>query len=314
MAGVKQMDQSILSIGPYQAYAIETGVFALDGGAMFGVVPKTLWSCEHPADTQNRITLALRVLLLYQPAQGTTPRRLILIDCGIGSLWPEKQKGIFKIDHSRHSLDGSLAKIGFSRDQVTDLILTHLHFDHAGGLLMPQDPARPDAGSMASFPHARVFLQRKNWEHAWKPSERERASYRPELFSLYKDEPACARRLTLLDTSQEEEILPGISVFRSDGHTTGMQLVRVSDEKNTLYYCADMIPTSTHVKLPFVMAYDCRPLDLLEEKRATLKRAVDENAWIFFEHCPKTPRSHVRVDAKGGFEAEMDGPPALGIA
>jgi glyoxylase-like metal-dependent hydrolase (beta-lactamase superfamily II) len=233
----------MLKIGPYRISAIETGSFGLDGGAMFGIVPKPIWEKTNPADEANRIDMRLRAMLIQKDADASGPAQAILVDCGIGFKWAQKYADIYKIDHTVWALDAELRKKGLGLDNITDVILTHLHFDHAGGLTRHARMGDPKSEIVPTFPNARVYLQRRNWDLAWHPTEKDRASYLTENYSPYADGAQSARFLNLLDTravdpsgtmiftgplSQEEEVLPGISVEVSNGHTLGMQLVRVS--------------------------------------------------------------------------------------
>lgn len=310
-----------MRIGPYEVTSVETGRFGLDGGAMFGIVPKPIWEKRHPADSANRIELSLRCLLARKPADASGPARNILVDCGIGEKWADKHISMYGIDHSKWTLDGDLARHGLTREQITDVVLTHLHFDHAGGLTRRADPKNPTSELVATFPNARVFLQKRNWDLAWSPSEKDRASYLTENYALYKDASAWGRKLELVDTaatdpsgrtafgkpdSRADVILPGISVEVSHGHTLGMQLVRIADPADaskSVVYCADLIPTSSHVRVPYIMGYDCYPIFILQEKKRLLSRVADEGSYVFYEHCPHMAASRVRRTDKGDFEA-----------
>lgn len=278
-----------MKIGKYEVYAIETGRFKLDGGAMFGIVPKTIWEKLNPSDDKNRIELALRTLLIINE------HRKILVDTGMGKKWEQKYIEIYGIDHSRYTLESSLAKIGLKVDDITDVIITHLHFDHAGGATMLEN----DGTIRPTFKNATYYVQKRNIELAMNPNEKDRASYLPENF------------IPLIEFNQIEivdgefEIFEGIEIIVSDGHTFGQQLVKVSDGKTTLLYCGDLIPTSSHIPIPYVMAYDLQPLVTMEEKKKLLKKAVDENWILFFEHDPyvdcatvKQGKKHIEVDQK----------------
>ncbi len=271
-----------MKIGDYEIHSVETGRFALDGGAMFGVVPKPLWEKAHPADERNRITMAARALLLRGNG------RVILVDTGNGSKWSEKLQTIYRIDTSHSSLEHSLLQLGTAPDQVTDVILTHLHFDHAGGATVSVN-----GGLRPRFPRAVHYVQEEHWHAALNPSERDRASFFPEDF-----EPLHQHGL-LQFTDGEREILPGIGVKVLHGHTTALQAPILSDGTTTLFYCADLIPLAAHVQLPWIMAYDLRPLVTLEEKRRILNAAADEGWILFFEHDPVTVAARVVRDGKG---------------
>ncbi|HND86414.1 MAG TPA: MBL fold metallo-hydrolase [Pseudobdellovibrionaceae bacterium] len=267
-----------LQIGDYQICPIPTGIFALDGGAMFGTVPKVLWEKSNPADSQNRIPMEARALLLK------SPQRNILIDTGNGSDFVEKYgekiggkfAEIYAVEKGSVTLQSSLAKFGLKNEDITDVILTHLHFDHAGGA------TRSVNGKIVpAFPKAKYYIQAANLETATKPNLRERASYFAANFQPILD----AGQMTVLNGSQEN-IVPGVSLAVSNGHTQGQQIVKVSDGQQSLVYCADMVPTSSHVRLAWLMGYDLNPLLLMEEKVIHLNEAAEKNTYLFFEHDP----------------------------
>ena len=269
-----------MKIGPYTLQSIETGRFALDGGAMFGVVPRPLWEKTNPPDERNRIAMAARALLL----QGDGRR--ILIDTGNGSKWDEKLRTIYKIDESDYDIVRSLHSAGLAPEDITDVVLTHLHFDHAGGATV-----RDEGGLRPTFVNATYHVQREQWEAALNPSERDRASF-------VSDDFLPLERLGVLKFT-EEEILPGIRVKTMHGHTAALQCPVISDGTRTLFYCADLIPMTSHVALPWIMAYDLRPLVTLEEKRAVLSQATEERWVLFFEHDPTVAAATIRRGDKG---------------
>jgi glyoxylase-like metal-dependent hydrolase (beta-lactamase superfamily II) len=258
-----------LTLGDWRAHTLESGFFALDGGAMFGTVPKTIWSRTNPADERNRIRLGLRVLLLEGHG------RRILVDAGVGHKFDAKYTDIYGVDHSRHTLEGGLAAHGMGVEDVTDCVLTHLHFDHAGG-----STKREGDRLLPRLPRARYYVQRANLDNALRPNLRERASYLPENFAPLQE----AGVLELWDGPRSP--WPGVSVWTADGHTRGQQFVRIEGGGQVLCYVADLIPTATHVRIPFVMGYDVEPLRTMEEKSAFLARACDEGAWVCLEHDP----------------------------
>jgi glyoxylase-like metal-dependent hydrolase (beta-lactamase superfamily II) len=258
-----------LSLGHWTAHTLETGFLWLDGGAMFGSVPKAIWNRTNPADEKNRIRLAMRCLLLE--GEG----RRILVDDGVGDKFAPRFGEIYGIELEPHTLERSLAALGLGTEDVTDVVLTHLHFDHAGG-----STARAGERLVPRLPRARYHVQRRNWENAGAPNPRERASYLAENFAPLRE----AGVLTLWDGPQQP--WPGIELFTADGHTRGQQLVRVSGGGETLYFVADLIPTATHVRIPFVMGYDVAAIETMAEKQALLERACRENAWICIEHDP----------------------------
>lgn len=245
---------------------------------MFGTVPKVLWEKSNPPDPKNRIEMEARGLLLKSPGCN------ILIDTGNGAdfvlkygekLGP-KFSEMYNIDESGPSLRKSLRAAGLDLKDIDHVILTHLHFDHAGGATTEAD------GRLApTFPNAKYYVQRRNLETATKPNLRERASYFPANFQPLLD----AGVLKLLD-GDVENLLPGISVSVSDGHTQAQQVVRVSDGTTSLLYCGDVVPTSSHVRTAWLMGYDLHPLTLMEEKQKFIGRAADEGGYLFFEHDP----------------------------
>ena len=258
-----------LTIGDWNVRTLESGVLWLDGGAMFGSVPKPLWSRGYPADERNRIRLSMRCLLLEGPG------RRVLVDVGAGHKLAQKLVDIYRIENHEHTLEGSLAAAGLAPADVTDVILTHLHFDHAGGA------TRMDGDRLApTFPAARYYVQRRNLENARQPNPRERASYMAENF-----EPLVAAGvLTAWEGAQSP--WPGVEILTAEGHTRGQQLVRVSGGGNVLYFVADVVPTAAHVRVPYVMGYDVAAIETMAEKAALLGRAADEGGWICVEHDP----------------------------
>ncbi len=272
----------MMKIGKYQVHAIETGRFALDGGAMFGVVPKTLWEKSNPPDERNRITLAARALLLVGDG------KKILIDVGNGGKFNDKLKDIYRVDNTQSELLSSLRTHGCLPGDITHVLLTHLHFDHAGGSTLIEN-----GEAVPTFPRARYLVQKEHWRAANSPSEKDRASFMKEDFVPLQYH-------SVLDyTDGEDELFPGIRVVLANGHTTALQLPLISDGTTTMFYCADLVPTAAHVALPWIMAYDLRPLVTLEEKRALLNRAVDESWILFFEHDPRLQAARLMRTDKG---------------
>lgn len=273
-----------MQIAGYQLRSVETGWFALDGGAMFGVVPRALWQRHIAPDERGRVGLALRTLLIEE-LDG--PRK-ILVDTGIGQKWDAKLADIYGVDHSRLELERSLAELGLQPEDITDVLLTHLHFDHAGG-------ATKKVGDklVPTFGEARYHVQRRNLEWAQNPTEKDRASYRPDNYEPLLEHGV----LELLDGPGTW--LPGIELILSDGHTQAMQLPHVFGPEGHLTYCADLIPTAAHVALPWIMAYDNQPLVTLEEKRALLERVCREDWVLFFEHDPEGAAATVESGPRG---------------
>ncbi len=253
----------------WSALALETGYLWLDGGSMFGSVPKPLWSRLQPPDERNRIRLAMRCLLLEGHG------RRVLVDVGLGDKFSAKLVDIYRVEHDAATLERALAARGLGPADITDVLLTHLHFYHAGG-----STRREGERLIPTLPRARYHLQRRNLDNARSPNLRERASYLPENFEPLAE----AGVLQLWDGAASP--WPGIELIPAEGHTRGQQLVRVGDAARALYYVADLIPTSSHVRIPFVMGYDVAALETMGEKRALLDRAARERAWIFLEHDP----------------------------
>ena len=271
-----------MKIGAYEIHSIETGRFCLDGGAMFGVVPKPLWEKFNPPDEKNRIELAARALLVR--GNGHT----ILVDVGNGSKYDDKLTSIYRFDTTRYDILSSLKKHNLTPADITDVLLTHLHFDHAGGSTVNEN-----GDIKPTFPKAKYYVQREHWRAANNPTERDRASF-------FKEDFMPLQYFGLIEyTDGEGEIFPGISVRLMNGHTSALQCPVISDGTTTLFYCADLMPTTTHVQLPWIMAYDLRPLVTLEEKRKILDQAVDESWILFFEHDPATQAVRVMRTDKG---------------
>lgn len=272
------LERASLKIGPYQICPVPTGIFGLDGGAMFGTVPKVLWEKSNPPDEKNRIPMEARALLLK------SGDRKILIDTGNGGDFVAKYgeklgtkfAEMYALDESGPSLKKSLTQHGLGFEDITDVILTHLHFDHAGGAT-----TESNGKLVPTFPNATYYIQRANLETAQKPNIREKASYFPANI-----EPLIqSGKLKILE-GNVENLLPGISVLVSNGHTKGQQVVKVTDGQSTLLYCGDMVPTSSHVRLAWLMGYDLDPLTLIEEKTKLLGPAADEKWYLYFEHDP----------------------------
>jgi glyoxylase-like metal-dependent hydrolase (beta-lactamase superfamily II) len=261
---------STLTLGDWTLDTVEAGYLWLDGGSMFGSVPKPLWSRTNPPDDRNRIRLAMRCMLLRGHG------RTVLVDVGLGGKFPEKLRDIYRVE-PEPSLEHSLATLGVGPADITDVVLTHLHFDHAGG-----STVRTSDGLRPWLPRARWYVQRKNWENAHAPNPRERASYMPENYDALME----AGVLTLWDGPQQP--WPGIETIGVDGHTRGQQVVRVSGGGKTAYFVTDLIPTAAHVRIPFVMGYDVAAIETMDEKRAILTRAAQEKAWVVLAHDPDT--------------------------
>ncbi len=261
--------------------------FGLDGGAMFGIIPRPLWERTNPADEQNRIDMACRCLLVEYAD------RTVLVDTGIGSKWSDKERGIYKIHDQDLSLTDALAARDLAPDDIDEVVLTHLHFDHAGGV---SEFGADQTTVRATFPNARHWVQRRNWSWANSPSARDGGSYRKVDFRFFEADDE-APELTLVDGIAE--ILPGIEVLPVHGHTFGMQLVKITTDRHTFVYLADLIPTTSHMRDPYVMGYDLQPLVTVEEKREILYEASRHDWILLFEHDPKTGMARVEIDERG---------------
>lgn len=264
-------------LGRFRLHALEAGLQRLDGGAMFGVVPKPLWERRIPADERNRIPLALRCLLVE------TPDALVLIDTGIGNKESEKFREIYGVDNaapgSPTRLEAALRDAAFEPDAIDVVIDTHLHFDHAGG-----NTVRDAEGPIRlAFPRARYCVQRREWEFAHVRNERIQASYLPHNFDPVEQ----AGRFFFVEG--EAEIVPGVRVVPTRGHTPHHQSVLLHSEGEVACFLADLVPTSAHLPLTWIMGYDVEPLVTLETKRRVLARAREEQWLLVFEHDPSVP-------------------------
>jgi len=264
---------------------IHTGNFKLDGGAMFGVVPKVIWNKFVPANENNLCNWAMRCLLVE------IEDRKILIDTGIGNKQSEKFYGHYDLN-GHDSLMGSLASNGISADQITDVLLTHLHFDHCGGAIVKRDDEL-----VPQFPNAIYHLTESHWNHANNPNDRERASFLPENFVTLKE-------LGLINFVKEGDILADcieIKVF--NGHTFGMIAPIIHWGATKLMYMADLIPAAAHIPVNYVMGYDIQPLMTMDEKKSLLPWLESEQVWLIFEHDANYCRSQVQQNDRGQFKA-----------
>ena len=254
-------------------YAIETGNFKLDGGAMFGVVPKTIWNKTNPADANNLIDIAARCLLIEDG------NRLILIDTGMGNKQSEKFFGYYSLWGS-HSLDASLAKYGFYRDDITDVFMTHLHFDHCGGSIQWN---KDRSGYEPAFKNAKFWTNENHWQWATQPNAREKASFLSENILPMQE----SGQLNFIQRPEGDfgaSTEMGFDIFYADGHTEKQMLPHISYNGKTIVFCADLLATAGHIPLPYVMGYDTRPLLTMPEKNKVLTAAADHNHFLFLEH------------------------------
>ena len=266
-----------MKFGDYRVEIVPDCEFRLDGGAMFGVVPRNLWSQTFPPDEQNRIRMNMNCVFI------DTGSEKILIETGIGDKWSEKHRAMFGIDRKR-SLDESLQTIaGVNANEVTIVINTHLHFDHAGGNTKLDQSGRP----APSFPNARHFISRAEYEHAEAPSERDRASYLAENWQPLK----ASGQMELKDANYE--VMPGLRMETYAGHNRSMQCWRLDRGGQTLFGFADLVPTRAHVPFAWIMGYDLYPVETLEAKKRLLPQAAREGWVCLFYHDPDQPLCHL---------------------
>ena len=253
-----------------QLYSINAGYFKLDGGAMFGVVPKSIWHKLNPADDNNMCSWALRCLLIQEG------KRLILVDTGMGTKQPDKFFGYYYL-HGNDTLEKSLNKYGFTADDITDVVLTHLHFDHCGGAIKyNSDKTQLEP----AFKNATYYSNQKHWDWAINPNLREKASFLKENILPIQE----SGQLKFIN--ETTELINGVNFIEVFGHTEAMMLPIIKYKNTTVAYMADLIPSAAHLPMPYIMAYDMRPLQTLTEKQSVLNKAIENNWTLFFEHDP----------------------------
>ena len=281
-------------------YSINTGYFKLDGGAMFGVVPKSMWNKLNPADDNNMCSWALRCLLIKDEG------KLILIDNGMGNKQDAKFFGHYYL-HGDDTLDKSLAAYEFSKDDITDVFLTHLHFDHCGGSII-----RDGDKLVPAFKNATYWSNERHWKWATVPNAREKASFLKENILPIQE----SGQLKLLDITKElkensrlncykSHIIAGLSFFTASGHTDAMMLPKINYNGRTVVYMADLLPSVAHLPLPYVMGYDMFPLTTLNEKQAFLSEALENDYILFFEHDAKNECCNLQMTEKGIREKDV---------
>jgi glyoxylase-like metal-dependent hydrolase (beta-lactamase superfamily II) len=258
-----------MKLGQFELEVVSDGTFALDGGQMFGVVPKTLWERKAPADERNRIRLSLTCLLIR------TARQNILVETGIGDKFDAKFKDIYNVQHPPTLLAG-LGKLGLKVEDVDIVINTHLHFDHCGW-----NTRRLDGKTVPTFPRARYLIQRGEWQQALNPTERDRASYIEEFFK-----PAEPQTEFL---EGDAEVAPGIRVEVVPGHTRHLQCVRIESGNECAYFISDVVPTAAHLPYPWIMSFDLYPLETLASKKRLLPELAQKKAIVIFPHDPSVP-------------------------
>ncbi len=264
-------------------HTVNAGYFKLDGGAMHGVVPKSMWNKVNPADDNNMCSWAMRCLLIEH---GT---RLILVDTGMGTKQDEKFFSHY-YPHGEDTLEKSIAARGFTPDDITDVFLTHLHFDHCGGAVK-----REGDKLVPAFRNATYWSNRSHWDSAVAPNEREKASFLKENILPLQEQA----ELKFIEVEDGMEWMPDIRVRFVNGHTDAMMLPQIRCNGRTLLYCADLLPSAAHISLPWVMSYDMRPLDTLAEKRRIFSEAVANDWLLFFEHDPKNECASLQQTEKG---------------
>lgn len=263
-----------MQIGDFQLDIISDGTLRLDGGAMFGIVPKVVWEKIAMPDEKNRILIGLNCLLIR------TPKDNILIDTGVGEKWSEKQLSIYAISHPPTILT-SLANLGLKAEDISIVINTHLHFDHAGG-----NTRFNEKGEIAAtFPNARYYVQESEYHHACNPHERDKASYLAENWQALEGQ--------IHFTKKTQEIIPGITVFCVPGHNLDTQLVKITQGDTTVVFLADIIPTTAHLPIAWVMGYDLYPVELMEQKKLLIQQAISQNWICIFEHDAKIPAGQI---------------------
>ncbi|MCO6497323.1 MAG: MBL fold metallo-hydrolase [Chitinophagaceae bacterium] len=264
-------------------HVIHAGDFKLDGGAMFGVVPKSMWQMLNPPDENNMCSWAMRCLLIEHE------ERLVLIDNGMGNKQSEKFFGYYYL-HGEHTLEKSLAEEGFSKDDITDVFLTHLHFDHCGGAVI-----REGDQLLPAFKNATYWSNEQHWRWATEPNDREKASFLKENILPIQE----SGKLRFIENKDGFEWMPGVKIRFVSGHTESMMLPQIEYNGKTIVFMADLLPSVAHIPIPYVMAYDTRPLLTLSEKKSFLEEAFENKYVLFFEHDPLIECCNLKMTERG---------------
>ena len=274
-----------MRVGRYEIATVVDALFAVDGGGMFGAVPRTVWEREFPPDARNRVRLAARCLVAVDRDGG----HVVLVGTGLGDRWESAAAERLALDRSGGGIDAGLVRLGLARERVTDVILTHLHCDHAGGV------ARRSAGGglELSFPRARHHVQRRAWQLAHSPSEKDRALFRAEDFELL------GRSSLLHLVDGDASLLPDVELVASEGHTAGLQLPRFRGAEGHVTWCGDLVPTHAHLRSAWVAAYDLLPVTTIEEKKVLVAEALEEDGVLVFEHDPAMAACRLVEDREG---------------
>jgi len=271
-------------------FSVNAGYFKLDGGAMFGVVPKSMWKKLNPPDENNLCNWAMRCMLIEDDD------RLILIDNGMGNKQDEKFFSHYFLNGD-DTLEKSLSEIGFNKEDITDVFLTHLHFDHCGGSIERVEGLSGENGGrlQPAFPNATFWSNEKHWQWAINPNDREKASFLKENILPIKE----SGRLKFIDAKEGSAFTKNIKVRFVIGHTESMMLPQVQFKDKSIVFMADLLPSVAHIPVPFIMAYDTRPLETLREKKLFLTEALQKNYILFFEHDPEIECCNLQLTEKG---------------
>lgn len=268
-----------MKLGEFGLYSISDGDFWLDGGSMYGVVPKVLWNKLTPADGENRIRLSLNCLLIR------TPTKMVLVDTGLGEKFTKRLKEIYKTENSC-SLHTSLAALRIDPSDIDYVINTHLHFDHCGG-----NTKKKNGKYVPAFSNAKYIIQNDEWRNASQPNEKTKSSYRQSDFLPLEE----AGQLQLIEG--DYDLIPGVKTVVTRGHTLGHQSVLITSEGNHAFYLGDLIPMTSHLRIPYVTSFDLYPVELIDTKKDIINRAVKEKWLLIFEHDPDIVFAHITKDA-----------------